>query len=142
MYLVVNWDRKWTVFDFLKNWKISQYVLQKSIIMKNFKIFCIVSTDISGPSWSFWTHDFWSRVAWKWVNFVIVCLKKWFFKIFCLKMCIKVYVRLPVKVSYSPQLASLPLMWNWVRLNNANWRNNKVTQKKLCEKKYTIYLKG
>ena len=79
MYLVVNWARKWTVFDFLKNLKISQYVLRKSITMKKFTIFFIVSTEISCPSRSFCTPYFWSRASWKGVNFVIVCLKKCIF---------------------------------------------------------------
>ena len=34
MGLVVNWARKWSVFDFLNNSKISQNVLQKSMTEK------------------------------------------------------------------------------------------------------------
>ena len=38
--LVVNWPRKWAVFDFWKRSKISQHILQKSMSFKNdFSIF-------------------------------------------------------------------------------------------------------
>ena len=66
-------------FGFLKTSKISQNVLQKSITAKNVTIFFIVSTEISCPCRSFCTPYFWSRASWKWVNFVIVCLKKCIF---------------------------------------------------------------
>ena len=56
--LVVNWARKWSVFDFWKKSEISQKVLQESMTEKNdFIIFGRVKSFV-GPSPSFCTPNF------------------------------------------------------------------------------------
>ena len=69
--LVVNWPRKWAVFHFYKNSKISQNVLQKSATFQNnFLIFGRVKLFV-GPSTSFLTPDILSGASWKALNFMI-----------------------------------------------------------------------
>ena len=71
VYLVVNWPRKWAVFDFWKQSKISQNVLQKSMTFKNdFHFFGRVKKK-SGPSQSFSTPNFLSGASRKGFNFMI-----------------------------------------------------------------------
>jgi hypothetical protein len=71
VYLVVNWPRKWAVFDFSKKSKISQNVLQKSITFKNdFHFFGRVKNFL-GPSRSFSTPNFLLGASRKGLNFMI-----------------------------------------------------------------------
>ena len=69
--LVVNWPRKWAVFDFCKNSKISQNVLQKSTTFRSdFLIFGHVKKFMC-PSTSFSTLDFLLGASRKAFNFMI-----------------------------------------------------------------------
>ena len=57
VYLVVNWPRKWAIFD-LKKIKISKNVLQKSITFKNHFHFVGRVSKIWRPRQSFCTLNF------------------------------------------------------------------------------------
>ena len=71
VYLVVNWPRKWAVFDFWKKTKISQNVLQKSITFKNdFHFFGRVKSRVR-RSRSFCTPNFLLVASRKGLNFMI-----------------------------------------------------------------------
>ena len=99
--LVVNWPRKWAVFDFWKKSKISQNGLQKSITEKKYFLISSRVKSFVGSSPSFSTPNFlsgaygnhfrlltfcrgvlervailWSLSTMNWI-FLIICNKKW-----------------------------------------------------------------
>ena len=99
VYLVVNWPRKWAVFDFRKKSKISQNVLQKSITFKNdFHFFGRVKI-VLGPSRSFFTPNFLSGASRKGLNFLIAFDHK---LIFSDNLHIKVGVKYQLRFSITP----------------------------------------
>ena len=99
VYLVVNWPRKWAIFDFWKQSKISQNVLQKSFTFKtDFNFFGRVKSRVR-RSRSFCTPNFLSGASRKGLNFMIAFDHK---LIFSDNLHIKVGVKSLLRFSITP----------------------------------------
>ena len=109
--LVVNWLRKWAVFDFLKNSKISQNVLQKSITNKNGKNFVLVSMSSAFSIRSFCTPNFLSGPSRKGSNLMIAVDQK---------MIISDHLPPKVVVKYLLRFSITPSSLRSLGVNNDN----------------------